>query len=369
MLSRWRFWCLDILIWSLLAFVTAATWHMDLLRRGQASDGWHVLRASLLETAPWVLITAGVFFLVGRIPWRRQHWLPVLAAYVGGTAVLTLIYLPVRGLLQVWLLEEPLNQLMVRTFRRSPFEWFFDGLLLACLFAIATAVFTAETSRRRQRRAATLALQNARLENELNDAKLQMLRAQLEPHFLHNALNAVTALIRCGEPEAAVEALSQLSDLLRFAAGASQREMVTVAEEMHFAETYLRFQQLRFGDRLHSEIELDDAIEDVEIPPLLLQPMLENAIHHGVESSEAASRVRCTGHADGAELCFVISNSPSPEVSSSRGLGIGLENTRRRLAAHYGDRFELEGGRRGDSYIARLCLRSTGSVPAGTVTT
>ena len=344
------------MVWALLSLFSTATWHLDLVRRGQSSDLSELLRSSTIQYAPWILITAAVFHLVSRRPWRPGDGLRRLRTYGAWTLVGLLVYLPVRGWTTVLARRRPASEMWSALADSSLFEWFFDSLLLAAIFALAVARLLSTETRRRERRAAALALHNAELETELNAARLHMLRAQLEPHFLHNALNTVAALVRCDRPEDAIDAVTQLSTLLRFAAQAAELETVTVAREADLAETYLEFQRIRFGDRLAFEIEVAPEVEDLEIPPLLLQPMLENAIRHGIESHEEASQVLLKAHREAERLCFEVTNRPYSDPSESTGLGIGLDNTRRRLTAHFGSRFELEGAPDGQCYRSRLWL-------------
>jgi two-component system sensor histidine kinase AlgZ len=137
------------------------------------------------------------------------------------------------------------------------------------------------------------------------------LRAQFEPHFLFNALNAISALVRDGDRGLALGGIGRLSDLLRYALSASVREDVTVAAELQFVRDYLDLQRLRYGERLQVQIDGEDSLlHEVECPPLLLQPLIENALRHDLDCREGPSDIRC-GFVQDGEVLAIRSRIPS----------------------------------------------------------
>lgn len=199
------------------------------------------------------------------------------------------------------------------------------------------------------------------LRAELAQAQLQALRMQVNPHFLFNTLNAVAVLVRGGETEKAGRTLRLLSDLLRATFKGADVQMVPLREEIDLVERYLEIEQVRFGDRLHVEIDVDPAASEVPVPYLLLQPLVENAVRHGVAPHAEAGVVRVTAapipgsDPDRIELTVADSGPGFPDINPEERTeddGVGLSNTRRRLETLYGDRhaFELgtaaEGGAR-----------------------
>jgi sensor histidine kinase YesM len=195
-----------------------------------------------------------------------------------------------------------------------------------------------------QRRLADSRVASLELQRELAQARLDVLARTLQPHFLFNALNTVTALVRLSENDRALTAVVALSDLLRVVLKTGGEARVPLRDELHFTERYVAVEQLRFEDRLTVKNDIEPGCEELLVPALILQPLVENAIHHGVEQSgqgcvtiEARAteesltmRVKVASDADGSE----------PKVA---GLGIGLDVTRRRLAYLYGkDRVALD---------------------------
>ena len=161
-------------------------------------------------------------------------------------------------------------------------------------------------------------------------ARLAELQARIRPHFLFNTLNSAIALVRA-EPARAENLLEDLSDLFRHAL-AEQSDAVTLTQEIELAERYLAIEQVRFGNRLKVEWDLDDGVDHALLPPLLLQPLVENAVKHGVEPDPHGGRLRIRTYQRGSMACIDIDNTvPSGPVAPSAGHGIALANVRDRL--------------------------------------
>jgi two-component system sensor histidine kinase AlgZ len=175
--------------------------------------------------------------------------------------------------------------------------------------------------------------------------QLSALRYQLNPHFLFNSLNAVSVLILEGEAAAARRMLGQIANLLRATLEETPAAEVPLAREMHLTREYLEIEQTRLGDRLRIETDLQPGTLDALAPSLILQPLVENAVHHGVAPCIAGGMVRIASELAGGRLRLTITNTGAPFVRSQARAGIGLANTAERLTALYGEdhRFHLEG--------------------------
>lgn len=159
-------------------------------------------------------------------------------------------------------------------------------------------------------------------------ARLSELQSRIRPHFLFNTLNSAIALVRA-EPAKAEALLEDLSDLFRHAL-VDHGESVTLADEIELARRYLAIEQVRFGDRLRLEWDLDPAADRAMLPPLLLQPLVENAVHHGVEPSDAGATVRISSQRRGTVVVIKVTNTVPAGVGLP-GLGLALDNVRARL--------------------------------------
>lgn len=194
---------------------------------------------------------------------------------------------------------------------------------------------------------------NLQLRFELEQQRLLALRGQLEPHFLFNALNAISALVRSDDKRVALGAIGNLSELLRYALQASEQERVTLADECGFVSDYLALQKLRYGDRLQVRI---DGLEEAEVPPLLLQPLIENALRHDLDCHDGASDIRLAFAGDANRLTIHISNPCGGVRPANPGLGFGLRHTRARLQMAYGERATFATGVSEGRFVVDITL-------------
>lgn len=184
----------------------------------------------------------------------------------------------------------------------------------------------------------------ARLEAQLSEARLQSLKAQLHPHFLFNSLHAVASLIRTGDDAGAIRTIAGLSDLLRRVLDADARPLIPLSEEAGFIERYFEIQRVRFGDRLRASIELEPGTEHVEVPAMLLQPLVENAFRHGLADRIEAGVIAVRARRAGARLELIVEDNGQglPEGwSRADRSGIGLTTTAARLEHVYRDACEF----------------------------
>ena len=186
------------------------------------------------------------------------------------------------------------------------------------------------------------------------EARLAALNARIRPHFLFNSLNAVLSLIRA-RPQQAEAALESLSDLFR-AAMRDPTDLVSLSEEIELCRQYLELENLRLGERLTVDWEIGPVSMVLPIPPLMLQPLLENAVYHGIEPSPTGGTVRVAITQSGDELRIVIANPTAGQVQHAAGNQIALANIRERLALYYDLEARLETIAGDDSYEVRITL-------------
>jgi len=226
---------------------------------------------------------------------------------------------------------------------------FVAGIPLYLLSAIAHYLFLAfQASHAAERRV---------LETEVTarEAEVRALRAQLNPHFLFNSLNSINALIG-SDPEGARRMCERLGDFLRRTLSLGARDDVSLGEELELVDRYLGIEQVRFGERLQIEHAVDPDAAMCRVPPLLLQPLVENAIKHGIQDLIEGGAVRIEARVDGGALRVVVDNPVDADAPSRRGEGVGLDNVRRRLAA-FGERDAmLKSERKGDRFRVTLVL-------------
>jgi LytS/YehU family sensor histidine kinase len=202
--------------------------------------------------------------------------------------------------------------------------------------------FTSWMDAREKRARETLV--TAQLIAELSKSQLAALRQQIEPHFMFNTLHSITGLVRDGENEAAVSMIVGLSEFLRRGLEHSHRSQVSLGEEIEFLQRYVELQKLRFGERLQVTIDVPTELSDARVPNLLLQPLVENAIKHGIAKRAAGGTVRVSGVRVNGALCLCIYND-APDSPVDWGVtreGVGLTNLRARLKILHGEAAQFE---------------------------
>jgi two-component system, LytTR family, sensor histidine kinase AlgZ len=185
-------------------------------------------------------------------------------------------------------------------------------------------------------------------------AQVEALQARIRPHFLFNSMNTVAALIHV-DPAAAERTVEDLSELFRAALGQHDTADGTLGEELALIERYLAIEQLRFGARLRVQRELDNLPDDFPLPRLLLQPLVENAIRHGIQPLLDGGEVTLRGRREGNGIRIEIIN-PLPATPPAPGNGHGLDSVRQRIAYRYGPRAGVQAGAQGDRFVVELQL-------------
>jgi signal transduction histidine kinase len=221
------------------------------------------------------------------------------------------------------------------------FVRFYNGLLTD--FFLYAAILTLNYALDSRARLAFRDAEAARLNEQLVKAQLDALRQQIEPHFLFNTLNSVAGLVREGRNDSAISMIAELSDLLRRMLDDSARQQVPLQEEMAFAQKYLDIQKMRFADRLQLSVDIPDELYPAQVPSLILQPMVENAIKHGIAKKAQGGTIRiAASRLNGMLTLSVCNDGPSLPAEWETTLpGIGISNVRTRLKTLYGDVFDL----------------------------
>jgi two-component system, LytTR family, sensor histidine kinase AlgZ len=224
------------------------------------------------------------------------------------------------------------------------------------LFLLAAALHYILAALEAHQEAARRALE---LEIASREAELRTLRAQIHPHFLFNSLNSINALI-AARPDEARRLCVRLGDFLRRSLSVGSRERIPLGEELDLAEQLLSIERVRFGERLVHDIRADDAARAVPVPPLVLQPLVENAVTHGIAQLLDGGTIHVEAHRRSGYLRIVVENPRDPDSAGRRGTGIGLQNVRRRLAAFYGAEADLSIHPEPDVFRVELRLPASG---------
>jgi signal transduction histidine kinase len=236
-----------------------------------------------------------------------------------------------------------------------------QGVLGVLLFALATLAHLLLVAFERSRAAERRALE---LQVHARDAELGALKAQLDPHFLFNSLNSIAALIGT-DPTAARRMCFLMSGFFRKSLGLGRRDAIPLSEEVYLAETFLAIEQVRFGERLRTAFEIEESTLSLAVPPLVLQPLIENAVHHGTAHLVEGGEVRVRARRRDGQLELEVENPCDPERPPSRGAGVGLANVRARLAALHGHRATVDVESAAERFRVRVLLPATPAPWAG----
>ena len=315
--------------------------------RGWDGLSWYVW----LAAAPFMLLLIRKFPLV-----RGRIWVQ-LGKITLGSVLLYLVVAHVRFLCRILpdLLLAPraavqvdLDSYAYNTFGMLPL----DFLTYCGFFAVSFSIDYYFKLRQRSDEAMQLQLQAARLQSDLARAELAALRGQLHPHFLFNSFNALATLVRQQKNDVAVDIIAQLSALLRLAIDRSGLQEIPLEEEIDFIRRYLEIEHVRFSDKLRVDIVVDPAALGSLVPNIVLQPLVENAIKHGISRLTTPGLIRVAVARTGERLGIEIENDGpdglEPGSAGSRKPGIGLANTRARLDKLYGANYQLGMSRRPD---------------------
>lgn len=331
---------------------------------------------AFVESYLWAALTPLVFWLACRFSPERGHRLRrgLLLAGVGLLLAILMDVIDDFLRIEVFRIPRPGN-LQFQPLQSIGRFWFLNDLIT--YIAVLAAGFARDyflRYRRRQEEAVRLQAQAAQLQAQLSEARLAALRTQLNPHFLFNTLHAVSALVE-RDPNGVRRMIARLSELLRHTLEGADEPEVTLRQELAFVERYLEIMRIRFQDRVEVDTRADPDVLDALVPNLILQPLVENAIKHGMDELDGVGRIRIRARRQGDRLLLSVQDSgpalPGSDTPSENG--VGLRNTRARLEQLYDSAQSLtlraaeEGGLVAEvtlPYHTRADLRATGVTSA-----
>jgi len=352
--SGWRSSLLYLLAWLMLGLLLAGM-------LAYAGGGWGM---ALLFVVPLVLLYAvatgfSAYYVCRAYPLGQRHPLATAAAIGATAACAAALWCAIgaawNGLLQSF--APPAAQASAPGIGAPLVASMFGvGVLLYGLSA-AVNYLLIESERVR-----LLETQRLQMMLAARDAELRMLRSQVDPHFLFNSLNSVSALTAIDPAGARAMAL-QLADFFRLSLGLQADRMIALDKELQLVRHFLSIEQLRFGERLRFEAEIGPGAGACLLPPMLLQPLVENAIKHGIGQMIGSGLVRIEAARAGSILRIRIENDVDPDAdpARARGAGLGLENVRQRLRAAYDHRASAHWGRQDGRFCVALALPAAAS--------
>ncbi len=333
------FWFLVFAAWLVPALLSGLNTYVQNRLDGRQPE-WRWVLFSAIDWLLYAVLTPAVFRASRRFPLERAHLARNIAVHAAGALGMCVAWAALGTALRLGIFPPDANATVHKVWLDFV-SWVFTTLPFGvgayfALVGIQHSFFYLARARERETQAARLAAQ-------LSEARLGALRMQLNPHFLFNSLNAITVLVRDTDTAAASRTLELLSDVLRQVLETDVGHETTLAREVEFLERYLAIEQVRFSDRLRPRIQIDPEVVQAAVPRFLLQPLVENAVRHGIARLAEAGLVEVSGRREGQQLVLTVrDDGPGLAEAAAGGGGVGLANTRARLAELYGDRATLE---------------------------
>ncbi len=329
-------WAIGFLVWTVIGLSFASQFFVANLKAGRPVTWAEAIGWSLGDWYVWGLLSIPILAVARQFHIDGVHWRSSLVIHLCGSAIAALVFLIVRAALGQWQMllrggaatyGEIFMPLLAKTF-------LFNVIIYWVIVCAGHALDYYRQFRERERR-------NLELERNLSRAQLKTLQMQLNPHFLFNTLHAISALMH-KDIDAADRTIAQLSDLLRRALESGDEHEVPLRQELDFLERFLAIEQTRFGSRLRTRIEVAPETLDALVPNLFLQPLVENAIQHGIEPRARPGEVAIIARREGDQLVLEVWDD-GVGLPESHIENVGLTNTRTRLQQLYRDqhRFAL----------------------------
>lgn len=315
-----------------------------LAARGKSFDTLALFTQQWLVWMPWAIVGGPLVRMARGIFRRLRSW--VFSALV--QVPISIAVAQAFQLYEIGLAKFVFTDVWLAPARAGGTHWlrFTRELLVYWLvLSVGAAAYSFLKAQSEERNAAELRVRAERLRAELAQARLDTLRSQLHPHFLFNALHTVGALVREQAPQRALHVLASIGSLLRAALERSETQETSLGDELELVERYLEIERVRFGERLSVAIEVDDELRATRVPAMLLLPLVENAVRHGLSRKPGVGRIAVRARRAGERVILEVADDgpgfPAAVLAGESAAGeqhFGLANNRRRLALLHGDR-------------------------------
>lgn len=331
--THWLVWSLIAGFWVAVGILSSAQFYYTLLAEKVAVSWPQIFSVQAGQWFLWIPLSPLILQLGARFPFERQRGLIRLFIHLAASAVIAGLHVALHALLIVATRPYPWRQNyeyaeILGGQLRSIFD--LDFLIYWGVLGLGIGLAYYRKYREGELRA-------VELQAQLAQAQLQALKMQLHPHFLFNTLNAIAALVRKHEDRAATDMLAGLSDLLRLALENVRTQQVSLQRELEFLERYLDIEKIRFADRLQVRLQIAPETLDAAVPNLILQPLVENAIRHGIAPRATAGTITIIAVRHGEKLLLQITDDgPGLPDGAALNNGVGLSNTIARLQRLYG---------------------------------
>jgi signal transduction histidine kinase len=357
-LFKWQNWAIGFVVWTIIGLSFASRTYLSYTQTRTDVNWKHVYSAYLIDFYLWGAVSPFIFWLARRFPVERGHIFKRVVLHLLIALILNFLVLSAASPM-LWYFGYPNENIypslwVLFKFSITSHVMLHQGLIIYAGTLIAGHAFEYY----RQLQAGKT--RTAELASQLAQAQLAALKMQIHPHFLFNTLNSIAALLH-KDVETADRMIARLSDFLRLTLNSSETSVVKLEQELEFLKTYLEIEKIRFQNKLAVNLKIAPDALDAQVPNLILQPLIENAIRHGIAKQTAIGQLNVEARREGERLLIKIEdNGPGLNGNGNRrkksGEGLGLANTRARLKQFYDDdfQFEIKDKSNGDGTIVNL---------------
>jgi signal transduction histidine kinase len=328
------FWSAIVGVWMVLGVISSVDLFFVLKSLEHDISWGQVFFWAMPDMLIWAGLTPLIALLASRLSLEKGRWISSLSLLFGVSLVMPLVQHTLDSSLNA--VVDTLNGEQTAAFSQYWYNLTFEYYeLFATFWMIVGFVYLFHFYRRHRDQE----LEAKELESQLSQAQLQALKMQLNPHFLFNTLNAISALVEEDQIRAK-QVIAKLGDLLRISLDSSSVIEIALQQELEFLEKYLEIEQVRFGERLSVEFKIEEETRNARVPNLILQPLVENAVHHGIAQNADGGRIEISALRSNGQLRLSVRDDGSGiEYSSGAKIheGIGVGNTRERLTKLYGE--------------------------------
>ena len=333
---RWRKWAFYALCWTIPALVALSYYHLNRILTATEVNWVYGVMTSMPWWYIWALMTPPILWVARKYPISRDTWkkyipsvyLPLMLLLLAVHATINLALFRITGL------HDTMNYTLLGVHFTSRMH--VNAMAFWTVLGFYNAFDYYRKYQVREQQAALLELQ-------LAQANLRALKMQLNPHFLFNTLHSVSALVRKNENASAIKMLGRLGEFLRLALENQGNQLITLNEELDFLERYLEIEKIRFQERLQVHTEVDARLLEHDVPNLILQPIVENAIHHGIAPHSQAGSISIKAFKESGKLVMEVQDDgPGMKDVEAARKGVGLSNTQERLERLYGQQQDIK---------------------------
>jgi two-component system LytT family sensor kinase len=356
-MRRFLHWALIFLAWTLIVVTFSMQAYVFAVARGRPDSFWHEFLVASTDWYIWAALTPVVLFFCRRFRITSDNWLSAVPVHLAVGILISFLQLAIQVRLN-YIVNPGYKMTYWRVlYFFATFKGHINLLTYWVIVTLNHGLYYYDQSRARE-------LAWSRMETDLANAQLQVLNMQLHPHFLFNTLHSISTLIS-DDPQAARQMVLKLSDLLRASLNKIDQPAVPLQQELELLECYISVEQIRFKDRLAIEKQIDSAALFCEVPTMILQPLVENAVRYGIGKHRQADRISIIAQRTNGRLRLEVRNciGSVENGGSSPARGIGLTNTRARLEHLYSSQHSFEiANREGGGVAVKLSLPATGDI-------